>query len=116
MKFSVCLATGYEGLVYPIPFCEPQDLIKTGVLCEKLGYDAVWGNDHITTQHYVRENFPEPPNFYDVLITLAHVAAVDAFPGGLPGAAVTFGAAAPPHDFGEGGQGEVVGVRQPQRG
>ncbi len=73
MKFSVCLATGYEGLVYPIPFCEPQDLIKTGVLCEKLGYDAVWGNDHITTQHYVRENFPEPPNFYDVLITLAMV-------------------------------------------
>ncbi|MDC7787151.1 LLM class flavin-dependent oxidoreductase [Rhodoplanes sp. TEM] len=73
MKFSVCLATGYEGLVYPIPFCEPQDLIKTGVLCEQLGYDAVFGNDHITTQHYVREIFPEPPNFYDVLITLAMI-------------------------------------------
>jgi probable F420-dependent oxidoreductase len=74
MKFSVCLATGYEGLVYPIGFCEPADLIKTAVLCEKLGYDAVWGNDHITTQHYVREIFPDPPNFYDVLITLAMVA------------------------------------------
>jgi probable F420-dependent oxidoreductase len=71
MKFSVCLATGYEGLVYPIPFCEPQDLIKHAVLCEQLGYDAVFGNDHLTTQHYVREIFPEPPNFYDVLITLA---------------------------------------------
>jgi probable F420-dependent oxidoreductase len=74
MKFSVCLATGYEGLVYPIPFCAPEDLIKTGVLCEKLGYDAVWGNDHITTQHYVREIFGDPPNFYEVLITLAMVA------------------------------------------
>lgn len=74
MKFSVCLATGYEGLVYPIPFCEPQDLIKVGVLCERLGYDSVWGNDHITTQHYVRDIFPQPPNFYDVLITLAMVA------------------------------------------
>ena len=74
MKFSVCLATGYEGLVYPIPFCAPQDLIKTASLCEKLGYDAVWGNDHITTQHYVREIFRDPPNFYDVLITLAMVA------------------------------------------
>ena len=74
MKFSVCLATGYEGLVYPIPFCEPQDLVKTGVLCEQLGYDAVWGNDHITTQHYVREIFPDPPNFYEVLITLAMIA------------------------------------------
>ena len=41
MKFSVCLATGYEGLVYPIPFCKPQDLISTGVLCENLRYDAV---------------------------------------------------------------------------
>jgi probable F420-dependent oxidoreductase len=71
MKFSVCLATGYEGLVYPIPFCAPQDLIKHAVLCESLGYDAVFGNDHLTTQHYVREIFPEPPNFYDVLITLA---------------------------------------------
>ncbi len=71
MKFSVCLATGYEGLVYPIPFCEPQALIRHAVLCEQLGYDAVFGNDHITTQHYVREIFPEPPNFYDVLITLA---------------------------------------------
>ncbi len=73
MKFSVCLATGYEGLVYPIPFCKPQDVIQHGVLCEKLGYDAVFGNDHITTQHYVRDIFPEPPNFYDVLITLAMV-------------------------------------------
>ena len=74
MKFSVCLATGYEGLVYPIPFCKPRDLIDTAVLCEKLGYDAVWGNDHITTQHYVREIFADPPNFYDVLITLAMIA------------------------------------------
>ena len=71
MKFSVCLSTGYEGLVYPIPFCEPQALIKHAVLCEQLGYDGVFGNDHITTQHYVRDIFPEPPNFYDVLITLA---------------------------------------------
>lgn len=74
MKFSVCLATGYEGLAYPIPFCEPKDLVRTGVLCEQLGYDAVWGNDHITTQHYVRKMYADPPNFYDVLITMAMIA------------------------------------------
>jgi probable F420-dependent oxidoreductase len=73
MKFSVCLATGYEGLVYPIPFCDPQDLIRHAILCEQLGYDGVFGNDHLTTQHYVREIFPAPPNFYEVLITLAMV-------------------------------------------
>jgi probable F420-dependent oxidoreductase len=74
MKFSVCLATGYEGLAYPIPFCEPQDLILVGKLCEQFGYDAVWGNDHITTQDYVRKLYSEPPNFYDVLITMAMIA------------------------------------------
>ncbi len=74
MKFSVCLATGYEGLAYPIPFCEPQDLVKTAVLCEQLGYDAVWGNDHLTTQNYVRDLYGEPPNFYDVLIVMAMIA------------------------------------------
>ena len=74
MKFSVCLATGYEGLAYPIPFCEPKDLVRTGVLCERLGYDAVWGNDHITTQRYVRQIYSEAPNFYDVLITMAMIA------------------------------------------
>jgi probable F420-dependent oxidoreductase len=74
MKFSVCLATGYEGLAYPIPFCEPEDLVRVGKLCEQLGYDAVWGNDHITTQNYVRQLYSQPPNFYDVLITMAMIA------------------------------------------
>ncbi len=74
MKFSVCLATGYEGLAYPVNFCEPQDLVRMAQLCEQLGYDSVWGNDHITAPHYVREHFADPPNFYDVLITLAMIA------------------------------------------
>ncbi|MGB6535789.1 MAG: TIGR03619 family F420-dependent LLM class oxidoreductase [Xanthobacteraceae bacterium] len=74
MKFSVCLATGYEGVAYPIPFCEPQDLIRVARLCEQLGYDGVWGNDHITTQDYVRRLYSEPPNFYEVLITMAMIA------------------------------------------
>ncbi len=75
MKFSVCLSTGYEGLAYPIPFCAPQELVKTAQLCERLGYDAVWGNDHMHTQHYVKDLFPNtPPNFYEPLITLAMIA------------------------------------------
>lgn len=74
MKFSVCLATGYEGVAYPIPFCAPQDLIGVAKLCEQLGYDGVWGNDHITTQDYVRRLYSEPPNFYEVLITMAMIA------------------------------------------
>ena len=37
----------------------------------------MWGNDHITTQDYVRELFPgKPPNFYEPLIVLAAIGAV----------------------------------------
>lgn len=77
MKFSVCLSTGFEGVMYPIPFATAEDFIEQGKLCERLGYDSVWGNDHITTQDYVRGLFPDtPPNFYEPLIVLAAIGAV----------------------------------------
>ncbi len=76
MKFSICLPTGFEGVMYPIPFVQPADFIKLGQLCERLGYDSVWGNDHITTQKYVRELFPgQQPAFYEPLITLMAIGA-----------------------------------------
>lgn len=76
MKFSVCISTGFEGVMYPIPFSGPEDLIRQGILCEKLGYHSVWGNDHITTQDYVRDLFPgKVPNFYEPLIVLAAISA-----------------------------------------
>lgn len=72
MKFSISLATGFEGVMYPIPFTRPDEFVAQAQLCERLGYDSVWGNDHITTQDYVRQLFPgTPPNFYEPLITLA---------------------------------------------
>jgi len=75
MKFSVCLSTGFEGVMYPIPFASAEQFVEQSLLCERLGYDSVWGNDHVTTQHYVKELFPDrPPNFYEPLITLAAIA------------------------------------------
>lgn len=72
MKFGVSLATGFEGVMYPVGFVKPEDFIRQTVMCEKLGYDSVWGNDHITTQHYVREmHGGKVPNFYDPIIVLA---------------------------------------------
>lgn len=76
MKFSVGLPTGFEGLMNPIPFVRPEDFVRLGQAAERLGYDGVWGNDHVTTQHYVRTLFPDtPPNYYEVLVTLAAVGA-----------------------------------------
>jgi probable F420-dependent oxidoreductase len=75
MKFSVCLSTGFEGVMYPVPFAGPEDFVAQAQLCERLGYHSVWGNDHITTQDYVKALFPgKPPNFYEPLITLAAIA------------------------------------------
>ena len=75
MRFSVQLPTCTEGLVNPIPFAAPEDFVRLAQAAERLGYDAVWGNDHITAAPYVRTTWSAPPNFYEVLITLATVGA-----------------------------------------
>jgi alkanesulfonate monooxygenase SsuD/methylene tetrahydromethanopterin reductase-like flavin-dependent oxidoreductase (luciferase family) len=36
----------------------------------------VWANDHLLTPRFLRDSADGPPNFYEPLITLAHVAAV----------------------------------------
>jgi alkanesulfonate monooxygenase SsuD/methylene tetrahydromethanopterin reductase-like flavin-dependent oxidoreductase (luciferase family) len=75
MKFSVCLTTGFEGVMVPIGFAQPADLVRQAQRCEAHGYDSVWGNDHITTQDYVRNLHPGAvPNFYEPIITLATIA------------------------------------------
>ncbi len=75
MLVSAGLPTGMEGLTYPIPFSSPETVIRIAQQAEKLGYHSVWGNDHMTTQHYVREEFPVPPRFWEPLVTYAFVAA-----------------------------------------
>jgi probable F420-dependent oxidoreductase len=77
MRFSVCLPTGFEGVMHPIPFVQPEDFVRLAKKCEALGYHSVWGNDHINSQRYVRELFPgQPPNFYELFTTLSFMAAV----------------------------------------
>lgn len=75
MKFGVGLPTCTEGMMYPVPFARPEDLLRVTLEAERLGYYAVMGNDHLTTQQYVRRTYPDPPNFYEPLITYAYCAA-----------------------------------------
>ncbi len=76
MRVSVQLPTCTEGLVNPVPFAAaPADFIRLAQEAERLGYDGVWGNDHVTAAPYVREHWSAPPNFYEVLVTLATVGA-----------------------------------------
>jgi len=73
VRVSAGLPTGMEGLTYPIPFSDPENVIRIAQAAEKFGYDSVWGNDHMTTQHYVRAEFPVPPRFWEPLITYAFI-------------------------------------------
>ncbi len=75
MRFSVGLPTCMEGMMYPVPFISPDEIVQVAMQAEALGYHSVWGNDHMTTQRYVRAEFSTPPNFYEILITLSVIAA-----------------------------------------
>lgn len=75
MLASVGLPTCMEGMMYPVPFATPEQVIEIAVWAEKLGYHSVWGNDHMTTQNYVRKQFSQPPNFWEPLITYSFIAA-----------------------------------------
>ncbi|HEY0188248.1 MAG TPA: TIGR03619 family F420-dependent LLM class oxidoreductase [Cellulomonas sp.] len=75
MKFGLGVPTGTEGLMYPVPYADPEQAVRIAVEAERLGFDSVWGNDHVTTQQYVRAEFDTPPRFYDPYLYLAYVAA-----------------------------------------
>lgn len=75
MRFGLGVPTATEGMMYPVPFAEIDQAVELAVRAEELGFESVWGNDHVSTQAYVREEFPDPPRFYDPLGYLAYVAA-----------------------------------------
>ena len=74
VKFGLGISTGAEGLMYPIPYADVHDIVNISVLAEQLGFDSVWGNDHITTQQYVFDEFGKQPRYYAPLLTLAAIA------------------------------------------
>ena len=75
MRISFGLPTCMEGMMYPVPFASSHQIVDLARHAESLGYHSVWGNDHMTTQQYVRKEFFDPPRFWEILITLAYVAA-----------------------------------------
>ncbi len=75
MKFGVALPTCTEGMIYPIPFAGPEQIARVAIEAERLGYFAVMGNDHLSTQAYVRSRWPDAPSYYEPLIIYAYCAA-----------------------------------------
>ncbi|MDG6901642.1 MAG: LLM class flavin-dependent oxidoreductase [Nitrososphaerota archaeon] len=75
MKFGVALPTSRDGLMYHPGFCNRDSMVQMTRLAEELGFESVWGNDHITTQAYLKQVRPLP-NYYEVLTSLSYLAAV----------------------------------------
>jgi probable F420-dependent oxidoreductase len=75
VKFGVGVPTATEGLMYPVPYASIEDAVELAVMAEELGFESVWGNDHIASQRYVQAQFDDPPNYYDPLGYLAFVSA-----------------------------------------
>jgi probable F420-dependent oxidoreductase len=76
VKFGVSLPTCKEGLNLPLPFCSADELMGLIELADELGYDSAWGNDHVTAPAYVRDNYADPPRFYEPLMVFAAAARV----------------------------------------
>src|SRR5579862_9206798 len=68
------------------PLASPEALRAVAVECEQLGYDSIWASDHTSwTPDAARQNFqvgaveawqePVEPNYFEPLITMAHLAA-----------------------------------------
>ncbi len=74
MKFGISLPTCGEGRTLPERFATPRDIIRLAQMAEGLGFDTVWGDDHITVSESMTKRYRSPlapPNYFEILITLA---------------------------------------------
>lgn len=76
MRYGLGVPTGTEGLMYPVPYADIDQAVDLARAAEDLGFESIWGNDHVSTQRYVRESFEQPPRYYDPFAYLSYVAAV----------------------------------------
>jgi probable F420-dependent oxidoreductase len=76
MRFGLGVPTATEGMMYAVPYADIDQAVELARAAERLGFESVWGNDHVTTQRYVRAGFDQPPRFYDPFAYFSYVAAV----------------------------------------
>ena len=73
MEFGIGIPTCREGLNHPAPFANPEQIVEMAQLAERVGFDAVWGNDHMVPPADALTRYPKPPNFYEALVSLSFV-------------------------------------------
>jgi probable F420-dependent oxidoreductase len=75
LKFGIETPTATAGMMHPVPFATAADVVDIALEAEDLGYYDVGGNDHLSTMRFVRQAWPDPPDCFEPLLTLAHIAA-----------------------------------------
>ena len=75
MRFSFGIPTGEDGVYAPSPFAGPMQIVEVAQLAERLGFDAVWTIELTTPSTSMQIPDGEVPRWYEVLTTLAYVAA-----------------------------------------
>lgn len=62
--------------MYPVPFFKKvSEIVEICQDVEALGFDSVWGNEHVTRQNYVKQKWKRPPRYIEPLTILSYVAA-----------------------------------------
>jgi len=74
--FSTGVPNCREGRLNPVGAVGPDWLRTVAVKAEELGYFSLWFNEFLQTEPNVSAKFNNPPNYYDPLITIAHLAAL----------------------------------------
>lgn len=74
MLIGLGIPTCREGLAYPSGFGDLQFSAHLAKRAERLGFDSLWANDHFATPRVVMDALPEPPNFYEPIVTFAFLA------------------------------------------
>lgn len=75
MKFGIGIPNCREGVDYPAGFTTPGGIVKLCQSAEKLGFDSVWADDHLTPKLALLKRDPQPPSYFESFVTLSHVAA-----------------------------------------
>ncbi len=76
MDFGISIPTCREGMDIAPGAIRPEDIVRLAKAADNLGFDAAWGNDHITPSNRIRSLYDTIPNFYEIITTLTYCAAV----------------------------------------
>ena len=74
MLFDVEVSTCREGIFVPPGFAGPEEIVRSIQEAERLGFNAVWGTDFINPVPSMGIPPGPPPNWYEVMMSLAYAA------------------------------------------